>query len=256
MKSQIDHLQSEAEANYSASRWEDSAKTYEHLVGLAQQNNELEKAINFALEAIKAWSNLPDKLHRINRLYQAVGLIGLKKAAIGFEELGKQADSNNNLKAAAANYEEAGSNYSLIQNFDKAKYCYQKAVSAFEKLSSNAENEKDFETSIHLLDRIGALYTKLGTLLERLLIERKDLDEQTKKELLSGKSGFYKNANELLRRKAVTHEKLAQFYLNKKDADCNHIAKKEYLNAIKILESINELDEAKKLKHELEKITK
>ncbi|NHJ40806.1 MAG: hypothetical protein FK731_12315 [Asgard group archaeon] len=249
----MDQLQSEAEANYSASRWEDSAKTYEHLVGLAQQNNELEKAISFALSAIKAWSNLPDKLHRINRLYQAVGLIGLKKAAIGFEELGKEADNSNDLKTAATNFEEAGSNYNLIQSFDKAKNCYQKAATAFEKLSSKAEDQKDYETTIHLLDRICALYTKIGILLERLIIERKDLDDSTKKELINEKNKFYKNADELMKRKALTHEKLAEFYLNKKEADCKHIAEKEYRNAIKIMESINEFDEAKKLKNKLEK---
>ena len=48
-KAQIELLKSEAEANYSASRWEDSAKTYEHLVGLAQDNNELALAIDFAI---------------------------------------------------------------------------------------------------------------------------------------------------------------------------------------------------------------
>ena len=256
MKSQIDQLKSEAEANYSASRWEDSAKTYEHLVGLAQQNNELEKAIKFALAAIKAWSKLPDKLNRINRLYQAIGLIGLKKAAIGFEKLGNKADSTDDLKTAAANYEDAGSNYNLIQSFDKAKQCYQKAAQAFEKLSSKAEKENDFETSIHLLDRVGGLYTKLGTLLARLLIERKDLDEFTTKEIRKEKSEFYRKANELMKKKALTHEKLAQFYLNKKDADCKHIAEKEYQNAIKIMESCDDLDEAKKLKGKLEKIRK
>ena len=69
MKSQIDQLKGEAEANYSASRWEDSAKTYEHLVGLAQQNNELELAIEFAIAAIRAWKHMTDKETRINRLY-------------------------------------------------------------------------------------------------------------------------------------------------------------------------------------------
>ena len=81
MKSQIDQLKSEAEANYSASRWEDSAKTYEHLVGLAQQNNELELAIEFAIAAIRAWKQMAGKETRINRLYQSIGLIGVKKAA-------------------------------------------------------------------------------------------------------------------------------------------------------------------------------
>jgi hypothetical protein len=256
VKSQIDQLKSEAEANYSASRWEDSAKTYEHLVGLAQQNNELSKAIRFALAAIKAWSKLSDKLHRINRLYQAIGLIGLKKAAVGFEKLGKQADSNDDPKTAAANFEDAGSNYNLIQSFDKAKHCYQKAAQAFEKLYSKAEKENDFETSIHLLDRICGLYTKLGTLLARLLIERKDLEESTTKEIRKEKSEFYRKANELMKKKATIHEKLAQFYLNKKDADCKHIAEKEYQNAIKIMESCDDMEEVKKLKGKLEKIRK
>ena len=98
MKSQINQLKSEAEANYAASRWEDSAKTYEHMVGLAQDNNDLAMAIDFAIAAIRSWNHLPDKMARINKLYQVIGIIGLKKAAIGFEELATQDIVRKNMK--------------------------------------------------------------------------------------------------------------------------------------------------------------
>ncbi|NHJ48157.1 MAG: hypothetical protein FK733_10255 [Asgard group archaeon] len=256
MKSQMDQLQSEAEANYSASRWEDSAKTYEHLVGLAQQNNELDKAVTFALAAIQAWGNLPNMHYRINRLYQAIGLIGLKKAAIGFESLAVEAEKTNDNKNAAAHYEEAGNNYSLIQSYEKAKNCYQKAAEVFEELSSKASKDNDHETTIHLMSRICGLYTKLGTLLERLLIERRDLDKNKQEKIHNEKNSQYKNAQEMSKKKALAHEKLAQFYLSKKDTDCNRIAVKEYKTAIDILESLGETQEAKKFKSKLDKIPK
>jgi hypothetical protein len=252
----MDQLQSEAEANYCASRWEDSAKTYEHLVGLAQQNSELEKAIGFALAAIEAWSKLPNMLHRINRLYQAVGLIGIKKAAIGFEKIAEQAEKENDLKNAASHFEEAGNNYNLIQSFDKVKRCYQAAAAMFEKLHANANSDKDFETSIHLMNRICSLYTKLGTIMERLLIERKDFDSNAKQKVANEKNAFYQKAQVANKQKAKAHENLAQFYLSKNEPDCNRIAEKEYKTAIEILESLGETKEAKKIKGKLEKIPK
>lgn len=254
MKSQINQLKSEAEANYSASRWEDSAKTYEHLVGLAQNNNDLEQAIEFAIAAVRAWKNLPDRQSRINRLYQAIGLISLKKAAIGFEEVAKIAEADKDLKETAANYEEAGSGYSLIQSYDKAKDCLKSSVKHFEKLSKVAMDKKDYEAAIHLFNRISSVYDKISTLFDKIVVDKKDIDEKLKQSLLNEKKEVDKNIQLSLKNKAFAHEKLAMNYLQKNDADCNQIAEKEYTNAIKILEAIGEISLAKKLKAKKDKI--
>jgi len=254
MKSQIDLLKSEAEANYSASRWEDSAKTYEHLVSLAQNNNDFEQAIAFALAAIKAWSKIPEKKNRINKLYQAVGLISLKKATIGFEELASSLETQKDMQAAALNYEEAGDGYSIIQNFDQAKKCFEKALEMFQNFSNQALKNAEFETAIHDFDHTVNLSVKLMNTIDRLLLDRRDFDVKVKQLIASEKKGLEKTIFTSKKNIAVSHEKLADSYLSKKDPDAKLIAKKEYGTAVSILESIGELQEAKKVKGKLEKL--
>lgn len=256
MKSQINQLKSEAEANYAASRWEDSAKTYEHLVGLAQDNNDLALAIDFALAAINAWKNLPDKASRINKLYQAIGIIGLKKAAIGFEDLAKEAVIRKDQKQAATNFEDAADGYSYIMNFDRAKNCYEQSVEIFEDLSNQAKKNNDVEGSIHLFDRTSNLYSKIALLLKRVLIQNKDLDSKARKLLIEEKDKTKELAKEAKKSIAKAHEDLALFYLKKKDSDFASVIEKEYSNAIKIYQSIGEIQEAKKLETKKKKIKK
>ena len=254
MKSQINQLKSEAEANYAASRWEDSAKTYEHLVGLAQDNNDLALAIDFAIAAIRSWTNLPDKASRINKLYQVIGIIGLKKAAIGFEDLAKEDIIRKNLKQAAANYEDAADGYSYIMNFDKAKKCYEDSVGIFEKLSNEAKKDNDTEGSIHLYERTSNIYSKISLLLERILVEKKDLDAKSRKLVADEKDRNAALAKEAKKNIAKAHESLATFYLKKNDSDFDSIIEKEYSNAIKILLAIGETQEAKKIEAKKKKI--
>ncbi|MBN1328763.1 MAG: hypothetical protein JXA54_04755 [Candidatus Heimdallarchaeota archaeon] len=255
-KAMIAQLKSEAEANYSASRWEDSAKTYEHLVGLAQNNNDFEQAIDFAIAAIRAWNKMPDMIHRINRLYQAIGLISLRKAAIGFEEIAIKEEEEKSLKNAANNFEEAGSGYCLIQSYDRAKQCYQSSVDIFQQIVKESSAKDDFESSIYNLDRIYNVYIKLATLLSRVLIERKDLDKNQRQVIITEKNNLEAKIIDTKKEKALFHEKLAQYYLNMKNPDCNPIAEKEYMNAIKILESIGDNVNTAKLKAKIEKIPK
>ncbi|NHJ84331.1 MAG: hypothetical protein FK734_02640 [Asgard group archaeon] len=243
----IIQLKSEAEANFSASRWEDSAKTYEHLVGLAQNNNDFENAIDFALAAIHAWKRMPDKKVRINRLYQAVGIIGLKKAALDFEAIAQQAQAANNHKEAALYFEESGDAYYYIQSFDKAKKCYQLAVDMFDELSSKAFSSDDFEGAIHLFDKTSCLYVKMQTLLDRIVLEKKNLEESLKKVLIAENKDIEKSLHDTIRNKALAHEKLADFYLSKKDSDLYPIVEKELDNAICLLEAIGDDQKVKKL---------
>ncbi len=255
-KGMIAQLKSEAEANYSASRWEDSAKTYEHLVGLAQNNNDFEQAIDFAIAAIRSWNKMPDMIHRINRLYQAIGLIGLRKAAIGFEEIAIKEEEEKNLKNAANNFEEAGNGYGLIQSYDRAKQCYQSSVDILQQIVKESTKKDDFESSIYNLDRICNLYIKLATLLSRVLIERKDLDKDLRQGIIAEKNSFEEKVIETKREKANLHEKLAQHYLDMKNADFHPIVEKEYMNAIKIFESIGDNSNIAKLQAKIEKIPK
>lgn len=256
MKSQINQLKSEAEANYAASRWEDSAKTYEHLVGLAQDNNDLALAIDFALEAVRAWNNLPDKASRINKLYQVIGIIGLKKAAVGFENVAKEAVIRQDHKQAATNFEEAADGYSYIMSFDRAKNCYEQSVEIFKNLSDQTKKNNDIEGSIHLFERTSNLYSKVSILLERVLIHNKDLDSKSRKLIIEEKDKTAKLAKEAKMNIAKAHEELAAFYLKKNNPDFDSIIEKEYTNAIKILQLIGETQEAKKLEAKKKKIRK
>ena len=45
----------EANANYKANRYKDAARTFEHLITLAIQSEELEEAIYFAYRAADCW---------------------------------------------------------------------------------------------------------------------------------------------------------------------------------------------------------
>jgi len=256
MKSQINQLKSEAEANYAASRWEDSAKTYEHLVGLAQDNNDLALAIDFALAAIRSWKNLIDKASRINKLYQAIGIIGLKKAAIGFEDIAKEAVIRKNPKQAATNFEDAADGYSYILSFDKAKKCYEQSVEIFEDLSNQAKKNNDIEGSIHLFDRTSNLYSKISLLLKKVLLQNKNLDSNSRELIIKEKDETAELAKEAKKNIAKAHEELASFYLKKNDSDFDSVAEKEYSNAIKILQSIGETQEARKLESKKNKIGK
>jgi len=254
---QIELLKSEAEANFSASRWEDSAKTYEHLVGLAQKNGDFEQAIDFALAAIHAWRRMTGKESRINRLYQAVGLIALKKAAIGFEFVAEEAERANDLKTAAGNYEEAANGYTLIQSFDRAKQGYLKAIQLFERLAKKAITSKDFESSIHLYTRISEIYLTLKKLINYILIERKaTLQKGEVDALLKEKEEYRLGHHSASKKIAEAHEQLADYYCSQKEPDYYLIADKELQKAIKILESINETQAAKKLKSKQAKIPK
>lgn len=256
MKSQIDQLRSEAEANYSASRWEDSAKTYEHLVGLAQDNNDLALAIDFAIAAIRSWGNLPDKYPRINKLYQVIGIIGLKKAALGFETLAEKAEEENDQKQAAGQYEEAADGFRYIMNFDKAKDCYKTSVDVFGKLGNEALKNKDYETSIYLLTRTRNIYDKILLLLETIIVQSKDLDNKNQKNVLDEKESFLKLAKQVNQDIAKSHEYLAIFYTQKNDPDYDSIAEKEFMKAMTILESIGETQEVKKLMERKKKFLK
>ena len=256
MKSQIDQLRSEAEANYSASRWEDSAKTYEHLVGLAQDNNDLTLAIDFAIAAIRAWNNLPDKISRINRLYQVIGIIGLKKAATGFEEIAQQALNEGNQKQAAVQYEEAADGYRYIMNFDKAKTCYKTSVEVFEKIGNEVLKKKDYESSIYFLTKTSNIYNKILLLLDTILVQNKDLDSRARKTIQTEKDEILKQIKNSNLEIAKSHEYLAIFYLQKNDPDFVAIAEKEFQKAKEILESINEEQEIKKLEDRIKKIMK
>ena len=254
MKPQIKQLKSEAEANYAASRWEDSAKTYEHLVGLAQDNNDLALAIDFALAAIRAWNNLIDKASRINKLYQVIGIIGLKKAAVGFENIAKEAVIRKDQKQAASNFEDAADGYSYIMSFDKAKNCYEQSVEIFENLSNQTKNDNDVEGSIHLFERISNLYSKVSLLLERVLLHNKDFDSKARKQIIEEKDTTAKSAKKAKMNIAKAHEDLALFYQKKNDPDFDSIIEKEYSNAIKILHLIGETQEANKLEAKKKKI--
>lgn len=56
----------EANANYNASRYKDAARTFEHLISLAIQNDEEEEAIYFAYRAADCWRKEKNPMNRAN----------------------------------------------------------------------------------------------------------------------------------------------------------------------------------------------
>ncbi len=54
----------EANANYNASRYKDAARTFEHLITLAIQNDEEEEAIYFAYRAADCWRKGKNEMNR------------------------------------------------------------------------------------------------------------------------------------------------------------------------------------------------
>ncbi|MHA1125635.1 MAG: hypothetical protein ACTSO7_09060 [Candidatus Heimdallarchaeota archaeon] len=254
-KAQIELLKSEAEANYSASRWEDSAKTYEHLVGLAQDNNELSLAIDFAIAAIRAWENMPDKNARILRLYQAIGIIGLKKAALGYESLAKEAEQQGNKKLAATNYEVAADGYNYIMNYNLAKDYYLVSIKLFEGLGAEVSKSNDHESAIHLNDKVCSLYSKLAILIGKMIIDKKkDLTEDELKAHIAEKKGAEKSCNGAKKKIAKSHEQLALTFLKENESEYNQIALKELKKALVILEAIDDTKEVAKIKDKIKKI--
>jgi len=254
-KAQIKLLKSEAEANYSASRWEDSAKTYEHLVGLAQDNNELSLAIDFAIEAIRAWGNMPDKVSRVLRLYQAIGIIGLKKAAVGYESLAKEAEQQGKKKLAATNYEVAADGYNYIMNYNRAKDYYLESIKLFEGLTVAAIKSADHETAIHLYDKICSLYSKLAILVGKMIIDnKKNLKEEELKSRIAEKKEAERNCITTKKKIAKSHEQLAINFLQEKEPDYNQIAIKELKKALAIHEEVEDAKEATKIKDKIKKI--
>ena len=254
-KAQIELLKSEAEANYSASRWEDSAKTYEHLVGLAQDNNELALAIDFAIAAIRAWGNMPDKTGRILRLYQAIGIIGLKKAAIGYDDLAKKAEKQGEKKLAAQNYEIAADGYNYIMNYNLAKDYYHESIKMYEELSTAATKKSDFETAIHLNGKICGLYTKLAILIGKMIIDKKkDFTEAELKEHIALKKEAENDCLMAKKKVAKSHEELAQSFLKNDEPEYRQIAIKELNKALSLLKDVDDVKGMAKIKEKIKKI--
>ena len=54
----------EANANYNANRYKDAARTFEHLITLAIQNNEEEEAIYFAYRSADCWRKDKNEMNR------------------------------------------------------------------------------------------------------------------------------------------------------------------------------------------------
>ena len=254
-KAQIELLKSEAEANYSASRWEDSAKTYEHLVGLAQDNNELALAIDFAIAAIRSWGNMPDKTARILRLYQAIGIIGLKKAALGYESLAKEAEKQDNKKLAATNYEVAADGYNYIMNYNLAKDYYLISIKLYEDLSAAVSKSNDHESAIHLYEKVCSLYSKLAILVGKMIIDKKkDFTEAELKARIAEKKAAEKSCNGAKKKIAKSHEQLALTFLKENESEYNQIAVKELKKALAILEAIEDTKEIAKIKDKIKQI--
>jgi hypothetical protein len=213
-------------------------------------------AIDFALRAIHAWSKMPDKQARMNKLYQVIGMLSLKQAAIGFENIAKQAEKEGKKKIAGANYEDAADGYQYILNFDKAKNCFSKAGTIFYELSNKMIKEKDYEGAIHLFERTCGIYQKKAKLIQRIITEQKEFTKEALKKLKEELDKAQQTSKQCSKNKALSHEKLAAFYLKQDTKENKPIAEKELKRAYEILEKMDEKSDLKRIKNKLKKIAK
>jgi hypothetical protein len=247
----LQQLKSEAEANYRANRWEDSAKTYEHLVGLAQKNGDLALAIDFALAAIRSWNQMPEKADRVIRLYQAIGLLGLKQGAIGFEDLARKAESKEEITTAANNYDIAAQGYNYIQNYNLAEKCFRNALELFKELVKETQQDKEYEKTIHLLDKSIQINERLSKILQKKVIDNPALAKSENEEIEKEVKTIEKKIQLLKKEKANTHELIADDFVEKNNPDYLIIARKEYQKAVDIYEEMNENKRVEKIKEKM-----
>jgi hypothetical protein len=133
----------EANANYKANRYKDAARTFEHLITLAIQNDELEEAIYFAYRAADCWRKNNDTMNRAV-IFRDIGNMACN---FSIQIIESHLSKLKKLDEKAKALEIAGD---CLQGRDpkKAKEKYQESIGFYNQL---AEKEKDADKKIQLL---------------------------------------------------------------------------------------------------------
>lgn len=136
-ESKMNILNEEANANYNASRYKDAARTFEHLITLAIQNDEEEEAIYFAYRAADCWRK--DK----NEMNRAVIFRDIGNLAHGFcAKILDDYVAKTKEPEAKAKAKMLAGECLLTQNKTKATKNLTEAIELFEKLADSSKDSK------------------------------------------------------------------------------------------------------------------
>ena len=127
----------EANANYNASRYKDAARTFEHLISLAIQNDEPEEAIYFAYRTADCWKKEKGEMNRSLIFFQIGNLAHSFGAEIADRLATKSKQNEDKGKALLL----AGQCL-LSQDTNKAKDRLNKSANIFKELADNEQNPK------------------------------------------------------------------------------------------------------------------
>lgn len=133
----------EANANYKANRYKDAARTFEHLITLAIQSEELEEAIYFAYRAADCWRKNKNTMNRAV-IFRDIGSMACNFSVQIIEAyLSKLKNLDEKAKAL-----EISGDCMLAKDIKLAKTRYQESVDIYNVL---AEKEKDANKKVQLL---------------------------------------------------------------------------------------------------------
>lgn len=133
----------EANANYKANRYKDAARTFEHLITLAIQNNELEEAIYFAYRAADCWRKNNNTMNRAV-IFRDIGNMACNFSVQIIEAyLSKLKDLEEKAKAL-----EIAGDCLLGRDTKLAKERYNESIDIYNQL---AEKDKDSNKKVQFL---------------------------------------------------------------------------------------------------------
>ncbi len=207
-----DYLQ-EADDNYKANRFRDSAAMYEHLMELSIRHKDPHKALYFGFRAIDAWEREKNRL-RVARIYHDLGRLSFSQALHNSQAVATKT------KNKKERIEALRLMASILQVWDPEKRVF--AIKDLVKLNLELSEEKD-----RPLTERRAILTETAEIV-------KDLGDE---DLL----------NRVKRRLAQIHIEVGQDALEKNGLDTEHVAAREYEKAAKLYQEIGDEKTAKAL---------
>ncbi len=223
VKSQLQTLLDEGEANYNTRRFRDAAATFERLTRLAVQENEFEDAVYFAYRSILAWS-LTDKYDMLVNSWMYLGELAYKYAA----------------KTAIEKSEE-------IKDPNKRVKMFEKAVHILKHLG---DTEKIKVLQKEMISDLITLSGEFGIdPLEREIRLRKAM-----KILEEGEIGDQKLYSSLLERLAETLEEIGDLKSKDKNFGASEVAIKYFVESLQTYEKIGNKKKVKQVSKKIESL--
>ncbi len=207
-----DYLQ-EADDNYKANRFRDSAAMYEHLMELSLKHNDPHKALYFGFRAIDAWQR-ENNLLRVARIYHDLGRLSFSQALRNSQVVATKT------KNKKERIEALRLMASILQVWDPEKRVF--AIKDLVKLNLELSEEKD-----------------------RPLAERRVILSETAE--IVKDLGDEDLLNRVKRRLAQIHIEVGQDALQNNGLDTEHVAAREYEIAAKLYQEIGDNKTAKAL---------